>query len=203
MIKSGKRAKLSVNESRVLITGFGPFADFNQNPSEMLLFDLIRELDKTKYKLAILPVSYKRVNDWLKVNLNESFKLVVHFGLSAKNDEIKLETTAKNECGSQPDVDNVILDVVSVAELPKLETDLDLKKIKTLLSKEGIKAAISNDAGNYLCNYVYFKTLEKFHEMNEKKKSVFVHIPPAENLNSEDLKNFALKLLELLESQEV
>lgn len=36
---------------------------------------------------------------------------------------------------------------------------------------------LSDKAGNYLCNYVYYKGLEFLKQSNSKAKMIFIHVP--------------------------
>ena len=45
------------------------------------------------------------------------------------------------------------------------------------LNAARVKARLSNDAGRYLCNAVYFQSLALRRERDEKRPTVFVHVP--------------------------
>lgn len=52
------------------------------------------------------------------------------------------------------------------------------------------KTIISNDAGNYLCNNLYFHALKYIEDNKLKAKMIFIHIPKIKNISSiEELSN--------------
>jgi pyrrolidone-carboxylate peptidase len=93
--------------------------------------------------------------------------VIVHLGVNAKGTSIQLETTAFNEAsfripdneGNQPKKQCID------EELPlttRLGTSLPIKRIQTLLEREGYTndiVKLSGDAGRFICNYTYWTTL--------------------------------------------
>ena len=65
-----------------------------------------------------------------------------------------------------------------------------LKKIK------GYDATISDDAGRFVCNYVYYHSLRFAKEKGHK--SLFVHVPPFSRINQETQMEFLASLLEAI-----
>ena len=56
------------------------------------------------------------------------------------------------------------------------------------------KTIISNDAGNYLCNNIYFNGLKYIEDNKLKTEMIFIHIPQINNISSiEDLSNIFIK----------
>eukprot|EP00968_Pinguiococcus_pyrenoidosus_P016236 scaffold1541_cov256-Pinguiococcus_pyrenoidosus.AAC.24 len=56
---------------------------------------------------------------------------------------------------------------------------------------------ISTDAGRYLCNYIFYKSLRAANEL-DKTVSIFIHVPPFEAVPKEQHFIFARDLLDEL-----
>ena len=86
--------------------------------------------------------------------------------------------------GQKPKTKNIYLENNAVLENTKLITDYYYGVLKVFLEKAGYKVLSSNDAGNYLCNNVFFRALS-FKQMNNlKSKIAFIHIPTIDNLEN-------------------
>lgn len=55
-----------------------------------------------------------------------------------------------------------------------LESDIPRQIVGPLKARFGDKIEVSSDAGRFLCNYIFFSSLQR------KRKSIFVHVPPFE-----------------------
>ncbi|RYQ89797.1 hypothetical protein Ahy_B09g096256 isoform B [Arachis hypogaea] len=77
-------------------------------------------------------------------------------------------------------------------------TSLPVEDITKALAKKGYDVMTSDDAGRFVCNYVYYHSL-RFAEQNETK-SLFVHVPLFFTINEETQMHFVASLLEVLSS---
>ncbi|KAE9446688.1 hypothetical protein C3L33_21413, partial [Rhododendron williamsianum] len=80
----------------------------------------------------------------------------------------------------------------------KRETSLPVQEITKTLAKMGYDVMASDDAGRFVCNYVYYHSL-RFAEQNGIA-SLFVHVPLFLAINEETQMQFAASLLEVLAS---
>ena len=65
-----------------------------------------------------------------------------------------------------------------------------------LLAKKGFNVAVSNDAGRFVCNYVYYHSLH--HSAANGTQCIFVHVPPFDKIDCEQQLEFIATLLETL-----
>lgn len=79
-----------------------------------------------------------------------------------------------------------------------LQTTLPVEEITKALEKKGFEVTQSDDAGRFVCNYVYYHSL-RFAEQN-KTNSLFVHVPLFIALDEETQMRFTVSLLEVLAS---
>lgn|SRR5574344_766754 len=155
----------------ILITGFKPFYSNKINPSE----EVVERLNTDDIYKVVLPVTYssscKIVNEILEKN-NISF--ILSFGLAQKRKTITLERYAKNEEGASiKDEDGELITKRKINENKdnRYETKVNLTTLNTLLNINNIPCAISEDAGAFICNKVYFNSLSSSYN------SLFVHLP--------------------------
>lgn len=187
------------SDKKVIITGFGSFGNVQSNPTEKLINSLKDELAEELYQFFVLPVSYNHCNSWSEQNISSSTQLVIHFGVSAKSQIIQLEKRGHNITGCSPDIEGVADSGKIVEGLPgTIETGIDTARLRKELNANGFPCEVSENAGDYLCNYIYFKSL-----IIVPEKVLFVHVPPEEFLSIEKLKEFSLELIRTLKSQEV
>ncbi|KAK6915710.1 Peptidase C15, pyroglutamyl peptidase I-like [Dillenia turbinata] len=78
------------------------------------------------------------------------------------------------------------------------ESSLPVAEITGALAKMGYDVVTSDDAGRFVCNYVYYHSL-RFAEQNGIK-SLFVHVPLFMTIDEETQMQFAASLLEVLAS---
>lgn len=160
------------------VTGFGPFGSFKENPSSIVGEEAVKELQKAKYPITFesLETSIDAVEAFYKKAKNPNV-LMVHIGVNDFGKTIEIESQAKNianfsipdvngvKCKNKPILDNYKLRHTLVSSLPVNDIS---KKFDFLNS--------SNDAGEYICNYIYFLALANSGMKN--RGAVFIHIPP-------------------------
>ncbi len=95
--------------------------------------------------------------------------------------------------GQKPNTKSIYLESNAILEQTKLETDYYYGVLKENLESYNYKVVSSSDAGNYLCNNVFFRALNFKQKNNLKTKVGFVHIPTIDNI--EDIKHLASTIL--------
>lgn len=81
----------------------------------------------------------------------------------------------------------------------ELETDYYYGVLKEKLEENNYKVMSSSDAGNYLCNNVFYRALDFKQNNNLKTKIAFIHIPTIDNIeNIEKLSNTILDYINKL-----
>lgn len=95
--------------------------------------------------------------------------------------------------GQKPNTKNIYLENNAILAGNKLETDYYYGVLKENLESNNYKFVSSCDAGNYLCNNVFFRALSFKQTNNLKTKIAFIHIPTIDNI--EDIKHLARTIL--------
>ncbi len=174
--------------SRVLLTGFGPFRHYRLNPSEQMAahFNGL-EIGGSTIEGRVLPVSYRgcrAVADEIRRNPPQA---VVMLGLRATHRRIGLERIAVNIAdGRFPDetgdrAENRVLDPTGP---DGIFATLPIHTIHNALSTGGFSSHISNSAGTYVCNALFYHVVRVAGEF--QIPAGFVHIPAMKHNWSED-----------------
>ncbi|MGE8281430.1 MAG: pyroglutamyl-peptidase I [Stenotrophomonas sp.] len=165
----------------LLLTGFGPFGGHPGNPSQ----DVIRALHDTQIAghrvISVeLPVVFGDALQALRRALRRSQPaLVICIGQAGGRAAISLERIAINvddariadNAGAQP-VDLPVIDGAPAAYF----TSLPIKAMLQALREAGIPAEVSQTAGTFVCNHVFYGLM---HALRRRKgvRGGFVHIP--------------------------
>ncbi len=153
---------------KILLTGFGAFQNFNQNPT----IDLVEGFDLKNHevKTRIFQVNRPAIEQEYLLLL-EDFRpeIIINTGLHAGTGVLNLETFAINSLKENLSFSDV------GGKLEGLRTSLDTDSIAKELCLAGIPALRSDYAGSYYCNFIYYKSLEWARGNNAK--ALFLHIP--------------------------
>lgn len=166
----------------VLVTGFGPFDNHIVNASWEAVKELSKlcanskELTDVQVIKKEIPVSYEDVNACIP-KLWEEYKpiVVLHVGVSSCAQCLTIECLAHSTGYVRPDIYGKCPDESNV-ESEIFETKFDVKKICNMINENSeqttCNACVSRNAGKYLCEYIFFKSLQI-----SRKRTLFVHVP--------------------------
>jgi pyroglutamyl-peptidase len=166
----------------ILVTGFEPFGGDSTNSS----WEAVRNFDGKHFNnatvvVAQLPVVWGKAAEKLH-ELTKTHKpvAVISFGQAGEG-PVLLETTAHNVRENIQDNKKMLPQTLQVYShaTPALKTMLPLPEIEARLRAEGIPVRLSQDAGTYLCNDIFY-TLMYDPGTNDTKEIPrgFVHVPP-------------------------
>ncbi|MEC9485426.1 MAG: hypothetical protein UMR38_06085 [Candidatus Izemoplasma sp.] len=165
----------------VIVTGFGPFANQKYNPTKAVLEALENRVkDSTIYPIE-LPVIYDECFTVLE-DAVETYKpdLILLLGVAAKRDKINLERVAINlKEANIPDNLGIMFHdepIIKHGETAYFST-LDLKGDLRALENAQIPTTISNTAGTFVCNNIFYLTM---HYLDTHKLDIpagFIHVP--------------------------
>ncbi|KAI8914400.1 hypothetical protein EDD86DRAFT_244605 [Gorgonomyces haynaldii] len=182
----------------VLVTGFGPFRRTDNNPSWIAA----RHLPDKLYGLEIVKeevlVEYAPVKQqWKQHLLQLQPKMVIHMGLGHPG-PFRIETKACNGPYVIPDVkgqkptNGTCCDDTDTLVL---DTLLDFKTVHEKARQLGIDVELSYDAGKYLCEFIYFTSMECFSQQHLRVPTVFIHMPPPTPEFGQDKINHAIQTI--------
>lgn len=182
-----------------LLTGFDAFGKNMVNPTELLVEafpDLLitkpsgtsKRVKEIHIEKRILPTA--GIKGWkaLKAALDHAVKnspgplFVVMTGLANKREWLNLERFAINikDYGLPDNSGHQPLDKPINKNAPELlRTKIDLAALNSAINKSGYPAVISNHAGTFICNELYFQALNYALSQPKIKSVLFVHVPTA------------------------
>lgn len=168
---------------RVLLIGFGPFPGAPFNPSEVLVKALARRrrpaLAEAVRNVHIFQTAYAAVDRDLPKLLATQPDIILMFGLAGRRRHLCIETRARNAVSLLfPDVSGYRPQraVIARGGPAAMRGMAPFSRLLGSLRGHSFPGRLSRDAGRYLCNYAYWRTLE--HAPRGLPFVQFVHIPP-------------------------
>ena len=168
---------------KVLVTGFEPFGAWQRNPSG----ETARHLDGATIVDAtitglVLPVSYRRAAAPLIAAIEELRPDVVLNLGQGKAVGVCVERVAVNRCTAPNGGDNDHYEPQGepvVSGGPEIyHATLPVAELVTLLTSVNIEAAPSDSAGEFLCNYIMYRTLHHIATHQLPIRAGFIHASP-------------------------
>ena len=164
---------------RVLLTGFEPFGKYKEN-SSWAVAEKVAACGVEGVSVVRLPVTFAGVGTALRKAIVEHCPdAIVMLGQAAGIDYIKLERIAINmmdAAGADNEGYRADEEPICVDGPAALFTNTDVKGLRKAVEEQGIAAKVSNSAGLFVCNRLYYEALQL---CNEKPgvKALFVHLP--------------------------
>lgn len=174
----------AASTARILLTGFDPFNGARVNPSWQAVQALHnRQIGGRRVVAAQLPTVFGdslRVLDTLLDQLRP--ELVICVGQAGGRSALSLERVAINvddapipdNAGRQP-VDRPVAPGAPVAYF----SSLPIKAALAALQREGLPAEVSQTAGTFVCNHVFYGLMHRLatHPGLRHARGGFVHVP--------------------------
>jgi pyroglutamyl-peptidase len=166
---------------KALVTGFEPFAGDVLNPAQEALALLPTHLDRLAISTRILPTEFGRARAVLEdAVLTQMPQIVLGLGLAGGRAALSLERVAINvedaripdNAGSQP-IDRSIVGDGPAAYF----TNLPIKAAVKALREAGLPAMVSNTAGTFVCNHVFYALMHLAATRCPDLRGGFIHLP--------------------------
>lgn len=164
---------------RILLTGFEPFGNYKEN-SSWAVAEKVAACGFEGVSVTRLPVTFAGVAAALRKAVDECRPdAIVMLGQSAGIDYVKLERVAINMMDSaSADNDGYLPDEEPIypGGEAALFTNTNIKELCRAVEEQGIAAKLSNSAGLYVCNRLYYEALRLCKE-KDGMRALFVHLP--------------------------
>ena len=200
--------------ARILLTGFEPFGTNKTNVSELILQQIesrliiedpwhgrrLRTDDKgsievelEKQLLTVDEAGSRLIAK--RLDSGETWDLIIHMGLCETCEKIRFELTAQNKLDMRiPDNSGRQLKDKFIGK-----TDLYVSNsiAKSLVHPPLKEIVLSNDAGTYLCNETYYRTLQSLgnRTVGELTTACFIHFPGENITPIQDSINILKKII--------
>ena len=169
----------------ILVTGFGPYPRVRVNPTGALATRIGRSRRFGRFGLAVashvFETSYAAAGRDIGPLVERLAPVAcLHLGLAPRAPKVRVETRGENRTRS------LAVDVrgrlpgrrALVEEGPSVLRGHRLAgPVRAALSRAGIPARLSADAGAYLCNAVYYWSLLAARRDGSARPVLFVHLP--------------------------
>ena len=165
---------------RVLVTGFGPFPGIPHNASTSVALAMEHSpvTPGVDVATAIIPVVWGTARITArKAVARFQPHVILHFGVSKRSSGFEVETRAFNMSGRKEDQAGMVrrANALVRAGKPVLAATLPPLGLVRALRKDGLPAALSEDAGRYLCNALFYWSL--YDGESDGRLVSFVHMP--------------------------
>jgi len=172
---------------KILLSGFEAFGTDTINPTQELLRDIawlkkaLSEANQSDLEIhsVILPVTFQTAAPRLLQEVKQlEPDVVLSFGQASGRGKISIERVAIN-CIDAEIKDNSGLQPRSQEILPDAPaayfSTLPIEKIRQALEGAKIPCEISNTAGTYVCNHVFYHLMHA-HQFSTRRCG-FIHVP--------------------------
>uniref|UniRef100_A0A8R1HZ25 Pyroglutamyl-peptidase I n=1 Tax=Caenorhabditis japonica TaxID=281687 RepID=A0A8R1HZ25_CAEJA len=173
----------------VVVTGFGPFEGFAENPSSIVIDELEKNgVNEINLELHKIPVAYDDVSKKVPELWKEhSPALVIHIGAHPTARTVRFEQQAFSDGYCRNDVNGCVPEgnkTTCAFEQTVLKSCIDCEDLAKQVTERlqlndqkygGLKVEKSEDPGRYLCGFSYFLSLHQ-----DCSKSLFIHVPSFE-----------------------
>ncbi|CAH8361490.1 unnamed protein product [Eruca vesicaria subsp. sativa] len=204
------------------VTGFKKFLGVSENPTEKIANNLKSYVEKrgglpcglSLGSCTVLEAAGEGAKSHLYQVLESNVAVVsgdknsnetvvwLHLGVNSGATKFAIERQAVNEAhfrcpdqlGWQPQRLPIVVEDGSI--LKAKETSCSTESIFNSLKNRGFDVVQSDDAGRFVCNYVYYHSL-RFAEQ-KGHKSLFVHVPLFSKIDEDTQMQFVVSLLEAI-----
>jgi pyroglutamyl-peptidase len=165
----------------ILVTGFEPFGGESVNAS----WEAAKRLEGWRHGefaavARLLPCAYDAsVIEFIRAFEAIRPEAVLMTGQAARRAVVSVERFARNlDDAKAPDNRGVTRRAIKIARAgPERVEAAPAKAIADAIRKAGIPARVSNNAGAFVCNHLYFGALQYLSGHTPATRAVFVHLP--------------------------
>ncbi len=169
-----------------MISGFEAFGGEDINPTHLLIDEVragrVELPSEAVIDTILLPVGFENAFDLLLARIQTfSPDVVLALGQAGGRAAIELERVAINLIDAEAPDNNGVQprDVpVEAGGLSAFFSTLPLRRLLAALGSNGIPCCISNSAGLYVCNFLFYRLQSHFSSSGAAKvRSGFIHFP--------------------------
>lgn len=183
----------------VLVSGFEAFANQRINPTQKIVEALPHTIDGHRIKAIVVPTVQYKCIEVLEKEI-ETFKpdVVLMLGQAGGIAEFHIERVALNidDFRIADNEANQPIDTPIYHDGPSaFFSTLPIKKITKNLNEAGYHAIISNSAGTYVCNHLFYGCGYLIHKTNRNIRFGFIHVPFETSQASNDQPSLPLQTM--------
>jgi pyroglutamyl-peptidase len=169
--------------TRILVSGFQAFGDQSLNPTEKLIEThrngTLKVPSSVELRSLVLPVAFSEAFEFLEREIRAfDPKIVFCFGLAGGRASFDFERVAINclDAGIPDNKGEQPRDLLIAEEGREAYfSTLPIRALIQALAEKNVPAKISNTAGTYVCNYLFYRLLES--TAQSTRRCGFIHLP--------------------------
>jgi pyroglutamyl-peptidase len=169
---------------KILLTGFTPFGAVETNPSQLIVEHFTSRVthDGSVTIIAeVLPTVFETAGSRIRALIREHHPdAVVSLGVAQSRNAIHLERVALNlnDAGIPDNAGDLAQGRLIVPDGPLAYwSTLPIESMLAALKSRDIPATISNHAGAYVCNHVFFSARHEIEQLGRSIPCGFIHVP--------------------------
>ena len=167
---------------KLLLTGFDRFPGVEANASKSLI-NFIEKTDRYSDLAEVYTHIFKTEYDTTLKSIDEILSainpdIIISFGVAPNLSSVRIERYATNQI-SQTCADDAgdIFTKSTCERVDKLNSTLPLKDISERLTANKLAYEMSDSAGEYLCNFLFYQWLTYDYGTRPPQACGFIHIP--------------------------
>ena len=186
---------------KIILTGFEPFGGSDVNPSILACQSFSKKsIGGYEIKTIEIPLHYKEIKQNIEsILIKEKPEIVICTGQSPRS-VISLERIAINiaslektaySCGTKP-----MDEILDISGREGYFSTLPIRKIKDCLEENKIPCEISNSAGTFGCNQIFYHLMQFINNNEINILAGFIHVPSLpEQVISKNIPSMTLELI--------
>ena len=168
-------------EATILVTGFEPFGGETVNAS----WEAAKKLDGWRLGDAVavarqLPCAYDAcIAAFVQAFEHLKPEIVLMTGQAARRSVISVERVGRNIAGGRtPDNRGLVRAAVAVEGPWRIEAAA-AANVASAIRAAGLSARVSTNAGDFVCNHLFYGALRHLQQSAPATPAVFIHLPAA------------------------
>lgn len=164
---------------KILVTAFDPFGGASINPALEAVKQVTAPVNAEITKLELPTVFFRCVEKLEAAIIEHRPDAIICVGQAAGRKAVTPETTAVNIMNARiPDNIGFMPKNIKIDEdgPNKLHSTLPVMEITENINKLGIPSEPSDDAGTFVCNFLFYKSMQ-LAEKYKIAKCGFIHVP--------------------------
>jgi pyroglutamyl-peptidase len=193
----------------VLLTGLNPFGGLRVNPTQLIVESLVERASaiwNINLVAEVLPTEYDGGgNRVIQLIRHQRPVRIICLGVRSDLKAIQLERVALNldDAHAPDNVGNTRTGMKIVHDGPlAYHSTLPIEEMRDAIRKLGIPANISNHAGNYVCNHVFYVACHEVERLGTGSQCGFIHVPQISEHQAADAQLGSLPLSMMVEAIE-
>lgn len=192
---------------KVLLAGFEPFSNLEINPSQIIVEEIAERMrlsSEMEITAIVLPTEFEASGRRIeKLIRTIQPVLVLLLGVAVKSNVLNLERVALNLDDTQePDNAGEYRKGSLIVKDGPLAyfSNIPLEYLEQQLNKSGMPTIISNYAGSYVCNHVFYLAQHEIEKLGINSLCGFIHVPYVSSQSSNIGTKFKITLIDLVEA---